>query len=221
MIPILENKDLEIKPTNPLLLSVDNEDDFRNADFRVMFFGQETKDWSAGIEPQYRLNPQHDDDIGFILNIYKEFYNSGYCYIHHGGQFWNGVNRFRKMLGEKYPDKKICYVWNNIVKIGIFEDKGCPPNYIYDVERKYFSVVKEEINIIKPNVILFLTGPNYDNKISDTFGQVTYSALSPFSERELAKISIPDVDVAFRTYHPGYLWRNNIERFFDAIVDEI
>ena len=211
MLPIIENEELEIKPTNPLLLSIDNEDEFKKSDIRVMIFGQETNDWKE---------PEYDDDIQFVLDIYNDFYNTGYCY-NYGGQFWNGVNRFRKMLAEKYPDKKISYLWNNVVKIGKFNDKGCPPDYIYEVERKYFSVIKEEIDIIKPNVILFLTGPNYDNKISDTFGPVAYSALSPFSERELSKISIPNVDVAFRTYHPGYLWRNDIESFFNAIIQDI
>jgi hypothetical protein len=213
---IIENKKLAIKPTNPLLLTIDDEEAFKKSDIRVMIFGQETNDWE---KPEYN-NDIQGDDVQYVLDIYNYFYHTGACYIR-GGQFWTGVNRFRKMLAEKHPAKKISYVWNNVVKIGKFNDKGCPPDYIYDAERNCFSVIKEEIDIIKPNVILFLTGPDYDNKISDIFGKLTYAPLAPFSERELSKISIPNVDVAFRTYHPGYLWRNNIGNYFNVIINEI
>jgi hypothetical protein len=50
---------------------------------------------------------------------------------------------------------------------------------------------------------------------------LTYSAIPPFHERELAGISFPDVDFACRTYHPNHLWRNDIERYFSAIINEI
>jgi hypothetical protein len=89
------------------------------------------------------------------------------------------------------------------------------------VERECFPVIPEEIRIIKPNVIVFLTGPNYDNVIGDNFGKVSYSDVPSFTQQRLAKVSIPDVDFAFRTYHPGYLWRHNIEEYFHAIISGI
>jgi len=211
ILPIFEDDELDMKPSNPLLLSIDNEEKFNKSDIRVMVFGQETNGWG---------DPEYDADIQCVLNEYNNFYHSGNCYSY-GGQFWNGVSRFQKMFAEKYPNKKIAYVWNNIVKIGKCSEKGCPPDYIYNVEKKYFSVIKDEIQILRPNVILFLTGPNYDSKIKDKLGEVASTALLPFGERELACISIPDVDFAFRTYHPNFLWRNDIESFFNAIIKEI
>ena len=216
MRPILDDEDICTKPTNPLLLSID-EDAYRDADVKFMIFGQETNDWEEQAETKQTVYAAGFD---FVLDLYRGFYNTGKCYSY-GGHFWNGFNRFRAMLGKEHPDAKICYVLNNIIKIGKLGEKGCPPDYIYEVERKHFSVIREEIDILKPDVILFLTGPNYDNKISDVFGDVSYSALSPFSERQLARVSLPDVDVTFRTYHPNFLWRNNIEHYFETIINEI
>lgn len=113
-------------------------------------------------------------------------------------------------------------IWNNIVKIGKFDDKGFPPDYIYEVEREHFSVIKDELKILKPTIVLFLTGPNYDSVIADNFGELTYSKLpTDYSEREIAKVNLTGVPFAFRTYHPNYLWRNDINSYFQTIIDKI
>lgn len=210
MKPILEDQTLEIKPTCPLLLSV-NDNDYNSGDIRLVVYGQETNSWYSefhnGIEP--------------IVECYEEFFTNGECWSY-GGQFWNGVNRFIELLQEKYPNKKISLIWNNIVKIGKFDDKGFPPDYIYEVEREHFSVIKDELKILKPTIVLFLTGPNYDSVIADNFGNLTYSKLpTDYSEREIAKIGLTGVPFAFRTYHPNYLWRNNINGYFQTIIDKI
>lgn len=206
---INDDDELDIKPTNPLLIYIDKENDFESADIRVMIYGQETNTWYEDF----------NNDIKPILDCYDKFYNGGQCWTY-GGQFWNGFSKFWKMLEEKYPDKKIRFVWNNIVKIGKSDDKGFPPDYIYEVERNHFSVINDELQIIKPNLVLFLSGPNYDSIIADNFGQIKYEALAPYSERWLSQVQIPNVDFAFRTYHPNFLWRNDIESFFRTIIDK-
>lgn len=220
MQPVIETQ--EVKPTNPLLLYINGKEegveDYSEADIRVMVFGQETNGWWTDL-------PEADSvtDIQMLIDKYDEGFNTGDIFLLKT-PFWNGFDKFRQMLGEKYPGKKIRYVWNNIVKIGKANGKGCPPDCIYNIEREYFPVIAEEIKIIKPNVILFLTGPDYDSKIADNFGQLQYSAIPPFPERELAKVSIPDVGFAFRMYHPNYFrYRSdiNIDSFFNSIIQNI
>lgn len=203
------NKDFEVKPTNPLLIFVENEEQYLSADIRIAIYGQETNGW-------YEL----DNSIEGIQQGYHEFFNLKECYSY-GGQFWNGFKRFLNKLNEKYPNKNIRPIWNNIVKIGCNDRKGFPPNYIHDIERKFFPIIKEEMEILKPNIVLFLTGPNYDEIIENNFGDLKSEALHPFNERQLSKIEIENVEFAFRTYHPNYLWRNNIDEYFDRILSEI
>jgi hypothetical protein len=210
MRDILNDEQLEEKPTNPLLLYI-NEEEYKAADIKIMVYGQETNDWEGPFQ----------NYIEKTTTYYDEFLNQGECW-NYGGQFWNGVSRFISLLQEKYPNKKISLVWNNLVKIGKCNEKGFPPDYIYEAERNSFHVAKDELKILQPSIVLFLTGPNYDSVIHDNFGALHFSKLpSNFSERALAKVTMLGIPFAFRTYHPNYLWRNDINAYFNAIIDKI
>jgi hypothetical protein len=173
-----------------------------------MVFGQETKDWKDAP----------GKSVEYLCDVYHRFFNEN-----HGkpSQFWNGFARFKAILGAKYPDKKIRYVWNDIIKIGKNGVQGRPPQNIYNAERQFFHVIPDEVKILKPDIILFLTGPNYNDAVRDNFDEISYSPVPPYSERQLVKASIPSIRFAFRTYHPRYLWQHNIDAYFNAIVNEI
>jgi hypothetical protein len=128
------------------------------------------------------------------------------------------------MLESKFPGKMISYVWNNIIKMGKKSTAGCPPDYIYDIEQEHFCVVKEELDILKPDVILFHTGPDYDARIENKLGELTFEPFPSYDERELAKIKLPYTDFAYRTYHPRFLFmqgKGTIEAYYQAIIDDI
>ena len=210
MKPIVQSDEFETKPTNPLLIHFSNEQDFISADIRVMIYGQETNSWFG----------EFNTDIKPTLNCYNSFFSQGECWSY-GGQFWNGVGRFITKLKEKFPEKKVELVWNNVVKIGKLAEKGFPPDYIYEIERTHFHVIPHELKIINPNVVIFFTGPNYDGVIADNFGTLEYGTISGFPERWLSKVKLTDVEFAFRTYHPNFLWRNDIDKTYNSILEEI
>jgi hypothetical protein len=215
--PIIENDSYLVKPTNPLLLNPDTE--YENADIRVMIFGQETNDWEGIFNP-YATS---DKTINRLLDVYNGFYNLE-GYKKHGGHFWNGFRLFKGILTEKYPNKKVSFLWNNIIKIGKANTMNCPPEYIYEVERNYFSVVCEEIEILKPHIVLFLTGPNYDKYIKDRLHLSEIVQFIQFDKKKIAKVELPNIDYGYRTYHPNYLYRQGklaIEAYFATIVNEI
>ena len=209
MQSILKNDSLASKPTCPLLLSVNDEEAFKKADIRLMIYGQETNNWYKTFH-----NDMHE-----IRGNYDSFFNAGECWSY-GGQFWNGIKRFLELLQQKHPNKRISLLWNNLVKIGKLDEKGFPPEYIYQAERETFSVLEEEIKILQPTLILFLTGPNYDGIIASNFNNPDYHAISTeFSGRQISQISLTNVPFVFRTYHPNYLWRHNINSYFQTIID--
>lgn len=208
--PIIEDESLEIKPANPLLLYVGDEEDYASADIKLMIYGQETNSW-------YEKGSGTIDDI---QTLYDGFFNEGDCW-NYGGHFWNGISRFLSSLQSKFPEKKIRLIWNNIVKIGKHGDKGFPPDYIYEVERAHFHVIPQELEILKPHIVLFFTGPHYDSVIKDNFGELRYEALPNSTERQLSRIFLKNVPFAYRTYHPNYLWRNDINDYFDTIIEDI
>lgn len=211
MQPILQDAKPEELPASPLLLKVDDEQAYQNADIKLIIFGQETNRWYESFH----------GDANAILGYYDDFFNGG-KYKSYGGQFWNGVARFITLLQERYPSKTIYLLWNNLLKIGKDAGVGFPSDIIHEVERQEFDVIQGELTILQPTITLFFTGPNYDSILSEVFRN---SELSPiiddFSERQLATLTIPNTGQVFRTYHPGYLWRNDIDHYFQAIIDNI
>ena len=72
------------------------------------------------------------------------------------------------------------------------------------------AVVQAEFEILRPDVCLFLTGPNYDWVVDTQFPGVLNEARVDTSipARELTRLSHPLLPVnSIRSYHPGYLFR--------------
>lgn len=212
ILKIYKNPEFTIKPTNPLLLSLENND-YENSEIKVMIFGQETNSWYETF----------NGNIDITMNLYRDFFNKGKALNNYGGAFWNGVNKFIELLKNKYENRKIGILWNNVIKIGCEErNKNMPPKYIYNIEKEKFNVIKNEIEILKPNIILFLSGPFYDFAIENAFQKIfKKNEINEFSERELSRIDIGFGNNVFRTYHPNYLRYNDTNRYFNAIINQI
>lgn len=206
---ILKDDNLITKPAKPLLLYIDNE--YQNADIRLLVFGQETNQWCPEIL---------DMDIDKIQSGYDSWFNGGECWTY--GKFYKGIENFIKLLQEKYPNKKIKTVWNNTIKIGIRDGKGCPPDYIYHLERKFFNVTAQELEILQPNLVLFFSGPNYDEILKNNFNELEFDTFLKFSGRQISKVKINNVKFSYRTYHPNYFrYNNKMTQYYKAIIDDL
>lgn len=197
---------------SPLLLSVDNPEDFDTADIKVMLFGQ---DMSSGEWYQY---DRHTQPLEECMQAIRTFDNTvGSIGLNGSRQrkgMGGGINKFIDTFNARFPDKKIRYVWNDIVKLGRNVKNGNQHRTLLaEIERKYFNVIKDEINAISPQMLVFLTGPNpfWDSKLQQSLGisPFCYQPLPKWNGniRQLAlltldKDTLPSVQYAFRTYHP-------------------
>ena len=123
------------------------------------------------------------------------------------------MNLFIDRLNDKFKGKEVRYVWNNIVKIGRNVTKGNNKREVLEeIESQYFDVIKDEINIIQPQVIIFFTGPDtfWEGKLQQKLGisKSNYKAIPNWNNirqvalLEMDKEQFPSVQYAFRTYHP-------------------
>jgi hypothetical protein len=176
-----------------------------------MVFGQETNDWESRFP--------HRGGVRHLLDTYREFFISGYCYKR-GGQFWNGVSRLRgAMCDRRSSSSAVGLIWNNLIKIGRAGEKGAPGESVLSWQDRWFDVVSFEVQALKPDVLVFFTGPNYDRWISRIFGDVTFEAVSDRPERQLARVKAKGLPFnAIRTYHPNYLWRNDFYSYLDDMM---
>ena len=115
----------------------------------------------------------------------------------------SGIKDF--VLGEQYSDKKVAYLWNNISKLSVGGRNGVCKE-IHELEKKYFHVIPQEIEITKPDVLIFLTGPGqntYYRYIQENF-KVKGSPI-PLAGNDIdavAKLDIEGISLAYKTYHP-------------------
>ena len=231
------NEQTEVKPAYPFLLSLarweggrPSESWYADANLKVMVFGQETNSWTGesddfGTPPSPVFSP--DISMEAVMGIYEEFYAT---YYHDGtfnyngpryGTFHYGFNRFASLLNAAFPGKRIAYVWNNLVKISKAQGKGFCGAEIYALERAQFPVIREELNILKPDLLLFLTG-TYDERIRDNWPDVQFSALPSYAENEVAKVISSEFTIpAYRTNHPSARSpKGEMEVRYGAIVDD-
>jgi len=198
-----ENNRAGEKPTNPLLIHIDDEERYQASDVKIMFFGQETYDWEGPC----------GKDIDHLLTTYKDFLGV----IRGGGYnspFWNFVRGYVKSVQSKNPDKKVDYIWNNILKVGRADAAGKPSSEIIKLQQDYFPVIKAEIEILQPDVAVFFTGPYYDEHIKQEFPDAEFVKIQDMKERTICEIhSAYLLARAFRTYHPGYLVRGKLALF--------
>ena len=197
---------------SPLLLSVNNPDDFDTADIKVMLFGQDmsAEDWY--------MYDRHTQPLEACMRAIRTFDNTKGSVELNGNRrrigLGGGMNNFIDTLNARFQGKEIRYVWNDVVKLGRNVTKGNPhKSLLAEIERDYFNVVKEEINAIKPQVMVFLTGPNpfWERRLQQCLG-IDASCYQPLpgwsgNVRQLALLDLhkgeyPSVQYAFRTYHP-------------------
>jgi hypothetical protein len=211
--------------TWPLLIK--SYEEYETAEIKVMVFGKDTNGWG----PYPEEIGENGVDINCLMNVYERFFERGNC--KYNSQFFPIIQELIKMFQEKLNGKSVHYLWNNIVKIGM-GGKGFPDKMYYGLIKDNINkIIPIEIDILKPDYIIFFTGPNtyqsgpYDDVINDVFNNPKRKYILDFNERELCEIILPNVKKSFRLYHPKYLYfrkkRDDIDyiQSFNKITLEI
>jgi len=178
----------EYRLSSPLLIKVPKC--YERQKTKLFVVGQQTDEWFEG------------NSVDKLMEEYKNF-NFGINYRY--TPFWDCVRKLEKELSINEG----CIVWSNLNRMDDPKNKyKCPDRKIEKKMAKNFPFLPEEIRICNPDILVFFTGPYYDENIEeDIFPGVEYEELNN-QKRVLAKISLPNFDVeAYRTYHPNYLFR--------------
>ena len=198
----------KVESAMPFLIVPTN--DYCLSEKRIMIVGQETDSWAGEVydfpEEQTPCN---------VLKVYDRFVNRG----GYNSPYWD----FIRAIKDTAPSNTK-FVINNVVKIGKKRGAGCD-DYINSLTLEHMNLLSQELEILKPDMILFLTGPNYDHRIEAAFGKIkTEKAEANLSARQLAKLQFSDSGMppSYRCYHPAYLRRSkNFDRYLDIINDII
>lgn len=196
-----------IQAANPFLIVTPQ--DYYEKKKRVMICGQETQGWGNEFD-----NCPENATMDAILHIYAGFVNNG----GYNSPYWQFIN----FLKNACPD--VSFVCNNIVKIDKKYGPGCDDT-INDLALKYFPVIPEELKILKPDIILFLTGPKYDWRIRQTLDEFKTKQVGSIKKFEEIIFDDNSLPKAFRCYHPRYLrvcgQENLVRSFIVQYLNEI
>ena len=187
----------------------EHEEWYTKADIKIMFLGQEPHGW------------EKDLDVGDLMGIYEDFLDDNYVVEANSGYFSedeigntrmfrfaiNGImSCMRDDILKDYPGKRVSMIWNNISKLSTFE--GGPVNSrMHEIERNYFHVIPQEVEILKPDILIFFTGAGqntYYEYIKENFTMVGEPLpLGGLPVHDVAKLPIKEVTLAYKTYHPN------------------
>jgi len=184
----------ENKATNPFCITI--PEDYETYTNKIMIFGQETNKWcrecgDGGV---------YSNSLEESLDIYKKFYLSG-DFFRYRGPFSNEFKRIRREITKS---KNAVFLWNNINKIGRMGKGNI--HEINQIQFEYFQPIRDEIQLLKPNILVFLTGPNYDFFIENNIGKFRQTLISDsiwqmhFEDENLKSIT------SLKTYHPNALY---------------
>ncbi len=177
----------------PLMMSPNAK--YKNARTRLLVVGHETNGWGY-----------HSEEVENGMIHYDKF-NLGTT--RNSDPFWNVVRKIECLLG----NEPYSCVWTNISKYDV-NQKTPVGRYLEEIQT-LDKLLVEEIKIVKPDLIIFFTGPNLDFRIKSVFKSINYSAIDGFSERQLAILKHPLLSSkVIRTYHPRYLRQGKLEDCF-------
>ena len=181
----------------PLLLSTWENEPVPKA----MFFGQETNGWGDS------------EDIATLMEGYRNF-ELGKNYP---SLFWKYLWALSNKIGLKGAHP---FLWNNINKLGKQQSAGHAEQRATELENEHFNVLREELELIKPEICVFLSGPHYDSDLKVKLPDLEILPTEGYKENEFVRFSSRYLPKnSFRTYHPGY--GNRYYSWYNEVLDTI
>ncbi|MCE6987593.1 hypothetical protein [Dyadobacter sp. CY323] len=205
----------------PLLVHV--FDEYCAMENRILFVGQETFGWhSMSKKPS----------IAELLLMYNGFRLGKPSELRDGksqrilsSPFWNfcrttffDLNRDLDGVSKHTNG----FLWTNISKFDC--NSTTPSPDLQDRNKEGFELLKAEIAILKPDVVVFLTGSKYDERINAVFNPVRKTILP---EGYLYQLFTSDGSLPLRTFqtkHPRTLLgsrRNKMENRYREVLGKV
>jgi hypothetical protein len=90
---------------------------------------------------------------------------------------------------------------------------------------KRFPMLQQEIKIFEPKLIVFFTHQRYDELLKQSFeegkNKISFQKLKGLPQKKLVKIIIGGFKgEAYRTYHPAYKPKKEIEKIISIIIKD-
>ena len=161
----------------------------------LVIVGQQTNGWSN------IRDDDKGDPIEYLMNDYEGFAlgknPEGKDWTKY--PFFLAAHELHKKINPEGPE--LGFVWTNLVRV----DQTCErPTPEIEEAACGCGLLEKELSFLEPDIVIFLTGPTYDERLMKTFPGISFEQMSEgvFVHR-LLHHQLPKT--SFRTYHPKYL----------------
>ena len=220
VITTLKDKD---KISAPLLLNL--YPSYLTSDIKIMYVGKETNHWlthqsipddEKGLEGIYNCGKL---DLTRLLERYKEQMDTPSKWKSNSF-FKQYTNIQKQLLGEEVGN----IVWNNLFKMYYDRGKGYSKTSLGHSELQKISkkIFLKELEILSPDIIIFVTGASYDKVIKEYFKN-EYETIEIIIPRKLWKFKYRGI-TCYRTVHPNSIRFTKKEArvdYYQMIIDDI
>lgn len=168
---------------------------------RLMVVGQETNGWRGHLWKGVQGEPGKVADlVAELLGTYRGFERGRH---YRSSPFWRCAHQIQGLLN---PGVDLYgFLWSNLLKVDQGQDR---PSRVVEDSILRHRMLPKEVELAAPSVVVFFTGPEYDEVLRKTFPGAVLEQVPHEKPRLLARVrheALPQH--SYRTYHPGYLVR--------------
>jgi hypothetical protein len=140
----------------PILMKV--HPDIEKVKKRILYVGKETYGWQGTLSDTDCLS------VDYLMDEYEKF-EFAKNYPGRNSPFWRFIKKVHESINESDHPNGI--LWTDFSKC---DSKGTTPSSeLQKLNESGFDLLKDEIKILKPDVIIFLTGWSYENQFQRVF----------------------------------------------------
>lgn len=182
---------------------------------RLMVVGQETNGWRGHLWKRLQAAPgEVVDPIAELLGSYRGFERGRH---YRSTPFWRCAHQIQRLLN---PTADLYgFLWSNLLKVD--QGKNRPSRAVEGAILRH-RLLPTEVELAAPSVVVFFTGPEYDEVLRKTFPGAALELVPHEKPRLLARVrheALPQH--SYRTYHPGYLVRARKRHVVQTMADLI
>ena len=162
--------------------------------YKILIVGQENDGWEMEDNARLSMFATLDFLDSKDYNDIRPFFSFPY-------KFCKSINN----LGNIQDSKKTYFTWVNLKAFSFDKKPKMPLNKeAQDIIDNEFNILEEEIKIINPDIVLFLTGQKYDEYIKKQLKGVQYYNVENYDTEDFARLEHPILKnkKAFRIHHP-------------------
>lgn len=174
---------------------------YEKTKYKILIVGQENNGYGYETEPKKSML--------FTLDFQNGRYYDNAPFFSFPYSFCASIN---DCDNEKYS-KKSYLAWVNLKEFSFETSSKKPLNEkAQNIIDNEYNILEEEIKIINPDIVLFLTGPYYDYYIEKQLKGVEFKTVENYGIRQFVRVEHEALPKnSFRIYHPVYLRRRSLE----------